>query len=80
MANYRCKFSIGNQRYVQVNEWKGELRADNRMAGRKTKTKEKERHKLNVNEIEKCVAISACHSLSAPLDLERLAIERGTVY
>jgi hypothetical protein len=26
MTSYRCKFSIGNQRYVQVNEWKGELR------------------------------------------------------
>ena len=24
----RCRFSIGNERYVQVNEWKGELRVD----------------------------------------------------
>lgn len=26
--NSRCKYSLGNQRYVQVNEWKGELRVD----------------------------------------------------
>ena len=23
-----CKFSLGNERYVQVNEWRGELRVD----------------------------------------------------
>ena len=28
MTSYRCKFNLGNQRYVQVNEWKGELRVD----------------------------------------------------
>ncbi|XP_060569261.1 uncharacterized protein LOC132727709 [Ruditapes philippinarum] len=28
MASYRCKYSLGNERYVQVNEWKGELRVD----------------------------------------------------
>ena len=28
MANFRCKMSLGNDRYVQVNEWNGELRVD----------------------------------------------------
>lgn len=28
MANLRCKFNLGNERYVQVNEWKGEMRVD----------------------------------------------------
>ena len=28
MANFRCKVSLGNERYVQVNEWKGEMRVD----------------------------------------------------
>ena len=28
MANFRCKLALGNDRYVQVNEWKGELRVD----------------------------------------------------
>lgn len=28
MANYRCRFSLGNDRYVEVHEWKGELRVD----------------------------------------------------
>ena len=28
MANFRCKVSLENERYVQVNEWKGEMRVD----------------------------------------------------
>ena len=28
MSNFRCRFSLGNDRYVEVNEWKGELRVD----------------------------------------------------
>ena len=28
MSSYRCNFSLGNERYVQVCEWKGELRVD----------------------------------------------------
>ena len=28
MSSYRCKFTLGNNRYVQVCEWKGELRVD----------------------------------------------------
>lgn len=28
MTSFRCKLALGNDRYVQVNEWKGELRVD----------------------------------------------------
>ena len=28
MANFRCKLALGNDRFMQVNEWKGELRVD----------------------------------------------------
>ena len=28
MSNFRCRFSLGNDQYVLVNEWKGELRGD----------------------------------------------------
>lgn len=28
MASFRCKLTLGNNRYVQVCEWKGELRVD----------------------------------------------------
>ena len=28
MANNRCRFSLGNDRYVEVHEWQGELRVD----------------------------------------------------
>lgn len=28
MENFRCKLSLGNDRYVEVNEWKGEMRVD----------------------------------------------------
>ena len=28
MSNFRCRVSLGNDRYVEVNEWKGELRVD----------------------------------------------------
>ncbi|XP_053388402.1 uncharacterized protein LOC123540135 [Mercenaria mercenaria] len=28
MATSRCYFALGNDRYVQVNEWKGEMRVD----------------------------------------------------
>ena len=28
MSNFRCRFSLGNDRYVEVNEWKGELCVD----------------------------------------------------
>ena len=28
MSNFRCRFSLGNDWYMEVNEWKGELRVD----------------------------------------------------
>ena len=28
MSNFRCSFSLGNDWYVEVNEWKWELRVD----------------------------------------------------
>lgn len=28
MSHFRCRFCLGNDRYVEVKEWKGELRVD----------------------------------------------------
>ena len=28
MASFRCRFSLGSERFVKVSEWRGELRVD----------------------------------------------------